>query len=325
MKNILFGIVFISPPFLKKLILKWFCGGRFGRGSSIGWFSSVVGARVELGEFTVVKPFTLIRCDGEVRIGNYTEVSSFSLIYGCANFRVGNKCYIGPQTWINVSEDVAMGNRVGIGPRTMIFTHGSFLPYTEGYWARFGKVTIKNNACVASDVFLNPGVEIGEDVYVTSRSTIKESIPSGWVVEGFPAKEVCRLNALRRPITPDRRDALILNILKHFLRFLQQTNRRIRVEYSENRVTVLRPRKRNYLIILVDSKGEVLHDYKRERDERIIALVNCQNWALSISKNRMLIFDFMTMKTPYSRDKVHRELYQFMKMYYGVIFEFEQC
>ena len=74
---------------------------------------------------------------GDVTIGNYTEISSFSVIYGCANFRVGNKCYVGPQTWINVSEDVVMGNGVGIGPRTMIFTHGSFLPYTEGYPVRF--------------------------------------------------------------------------------------------------------------------------------------------------------------------------------------------
>ena len=277
-----------------------------------------------MGDYSTVKPLTLIRCEGEVRIGKYTEISSFSIIYGCANFRVGNKCYIGPQTWINVSEDVVMGNRVGIGPRTMIFTHGSFLPYTEGYWARFGKVTFGNDVFLAAGVFVHPGVEIGEDVYVNSRSVISQSIPSGQVVEGFPSREVCQMEKIRRPVTPAKRDALILDMLKHFIFFVQQPNTGIKVTHHEDQITILQTHARDYLIILVNSKGMASVDYERHQDKRIIGLVNCQNWALPMTINKMLIFDFTDMKTAYTKDKLHRELYQFMKMYYGVIFEYDQ-
>lgn len=322
MKKILFGIVFIAPPFLKKIILKWFCGARFGRGAHIGWFSSVFGAKIELGEFATVRPLTLIRCDGEVRIGSYTEISSFSVIYGCSNFQVGNKCYIGPQTWINVSEDVVLGNGVGIGPRTMIFTHGSFLPYTEGYPVRFGKVIIGNNVWIAAGVFIHPDVQIGDNVLINSRSVIKKSIRSGQYVEGFPAKEIIPIEKIRFHITPAVKDELILDILVHFISFLKRRNVKIIAAYDENHLINLRYQGRDYIIILVNSKG-TLFDLQQYRNKNIIVLLNITNWSLPNIVNRMLIFDFTTMKTSYSRDKVHNELYQFMKMYYGMIFEYD--
>lgn len=43
MKNLIFAIVFISPPFLKKIILKCVRGAQFGRKSTIGWFSPIIG------------------------------------------------------------------------------------------------------------------------------------------------------------------------------------------------------------------------------------------------------------------------------------------
>jgi acetyltransferase-like isoleucine patch superfamily enzyme len=323
MKNLIFGIVFLSPPFLKKVILKWFCGAQFGRKSNIGWFSSIVGDSIAIGDYSTIKPLTLIRCDGQVSIGNYTEVSSFSVIYGCADFRVGNKCYIGPQTWINTSEDVVTGDRVGIGPRTMIFTHGSFFPYTEGYWARFGKVLIRNNVSLASDVFVHPGIEIGGNVFVNSCSVITQSIPSGQVVEGFPAKVVCPMEKVRRPITPAKRGALILNILKHFISFLQKTKSAIEVIHHEEQMALLRSRRRDYLITFINSKGIASVDFRKYQNKKMIALVNCHDRFPAISMNRILIFDFKSMKTQYSRDRVHQALYQFMRMYYGLIFEFE--
>jgi len=35
-----------------------------------------------------------------------------------------------------------MGNVSAIGPKCMVFTHGSFLPYIEGYWVKLEGVTI---------------------------------------------------------------------------------------------------------------------------------------------------------------------------------------
>ena len=100
---------------MKKILLKIACDAYFGRASRIGWFSAVTGNSLSMGDFTVVKPFTLIRCDGDVKIGKYTEIASFSLIYGSANFIVGDKCYLAPQLLFNVTEDIIIGNEVEPG------------------------------------------------------------------------------------------------------------------------------------------------------------------------------------------------------------------
>ena len=244
MRNVIFAIVFLAPPWLKKVILRWFCGAKFGRKANIGWFSSVIGSYVEMGHFSTIKPLTLIRCDGAVAIGSYTEVSSFSLLYGCANLHIGDRCYIGPQSLINVSEDVTIGNGVGMGARTIIFTHGSFLPYTDGYWANFGKVTIGNNVWIATGVFVHPGVTIEDSVFVNSRSVISGTVPFGSVMEGFPAKEVSRLDKIRRPVTPEKRDALIQNMLTHFVSFLKKARPNFEVYDHRARSVLIRSGKR---------------------------------------------------------------------------------
>ena len=276
-----------------------------------------------MGEFAVVKPFTLIRCDGEVRIGNYTEISSFSLIYGSANFAVGYKCYIGPQSLINVTEDVVIGNVVGIGPRTMIFTHGSFLPYTEGYWVRFGKVTIGNGVWIAAGVFIHPGVEVGDNVFVNSRSVITQSISSGQVVEGYPAKEVYPMEKLRRSVTPAKRDKFIQNTLSHFVSFSKQVDKSIQITDDSDHVVSLRSKGKEFAIALVNSSGDVPPQLEENHYNRIIVLSNCEDWKPPFLNEKATIFDFTTMKTTYSKDKLCCEFYLFLKQYYGIIFEYE--
>ena len=322
MNTLLFGIIFISPPIIKKCILRWFCGGRFGCHSSIGWFSAVIGSRIEIGNYSHIKPFTLIRCSGEVKLGEYTEISSFSIVYGCGNFIVGDKCYIGPQVWINVSEDVVIGHGVGIGPRTMIFTHGSFLPYTQGYPVRFGKVIIGNSVWITAGVFIHPGVRIGDNVLVNSRSVIKKDIPSGQYVEGFPGKEIRPMDEICHPVNLAERDELITNILRHFRSFLQKTKKQIHHVEGEDEFLSFRFRGKDYLVVLVGNQGAASLDLQPLAKKRIIILLNRINWIPPFEGNQIFIFNFPTMKTKYSKDKVHQELYQFMKMYYGIVFEY---
>jgi len=41
----LFGLIFISPPFLKKWLLRWFRRAKIGRQARLGWFSAVMASR----------------------------------------------------------------------------------------------------------------------------------------------------------------------------------------------------------------------------------------------------------------------------------------
>lgn len=320
-RGLVFGLVFILPPFLKKVVLRWLCGAKIGPKATIGWLSSVMGSNIEIGQYCSIKPLTLIRCDGEVKLGNYTEVSSFSLIYGCGNFQTGDKCYIGPQSLINLSEDVVLGSKVGIGPRTMIFTHGSFLPYTEGYPVRFGKVTVGDNVWMAAGVFVHPGVIVGDNVFVNSRSVITENIPSGQAVEGFPAKPVMKMDMLQRRVTPTIKDKLIAHIFNHYISFLVRTRRGIEIGQSSKTSREVRVKGRDYRIILVGSEPKESLGLGADESRKIIILSNRVDLKPEIYGSAV-VFDFVNLKTQYSRDELCRELNLFFKQYYGIVFEF---
>jgi hypothetical protein len=82
LKNFAFAIVFVCPPFLKKIILKWLSGAKIGHHVQFGWFSTISGGHIEIGDYAEVRAFSVIRCAGEVRIGAYAVISNFVMIYG---------------------------------------------------------------------------------------------------------------------------------------------------------------------------------------------------------------------------------------------------
>jgi acetyltransferase-like isoleucine patch superfamily enzyme len=321
LRALLFAVIFICPPILKTYILKWFCSAKIGRRARVGWFSSVMGSHVELGDYCAIRPLTLIRCDGEVRIGAYSEISTFVLVYGAASLSVGDHSYIGPQCLINVEEDVRIGNASGIGPRSMVFTHGSFPPYTEGYFANFRRVTIGDGVWIAAGVIIHPGVEVGNNVVVNAGSVLKQKVPAGELVEGFPARRVTMMDKVTRTMTPARVDAAISEIVGHFsgvvlgrklgIEFREETTNRIRFHY----------RRREYVVMCVTSDGVGSSVEEADRDKRLIFVVNRPDWIPPPYVKSPMVLDVTTKRADWSRDRVYVELRRFMRRYYGVWFE----
>lgn len=323
MRSFIFVVVFICPPFLKGYVLRWFSGARIGRHVRIGWFSAVMGRQIELGDFSEVRALTLIRCDGGVRISRYCVISNFVLVYGSASFIVGDHCYVGPQCLINADEDVRIGKGSALGPRCMIFTHGSFLPYTEGYWVKFSGVTIGDHVWIAAGVFIHSGVEVGSDVFVNSRSVLTRDVPAGEVVEGFPAVRVAGMAQLRRNMSPERLDAASSQMLERFRDVVLR--RRWGIELGANTANRLdfRYRNREYLMLYVPSNAAMPELGEKDHDKRCIFLVNRAHWLPPAAVKNPVIFDLTAMKTQWSRDKVAGELWRFMRTYFGVTFEYQ--
>lgn len=317
MRALLFGLVFVSPPFLKKWLLRWFCAARISPHAHIGWFSAVMGRRVELGYHSVIRPFTLIRLDGDLKLGHYSEISSFTLIYGSSSLIVGDQCYIGPQSLINADEEVRLGNESALGPRCMVFTHGSFLPYTEGYWVKRAGVTLGDRVWCAAGVFIHPGVEIGDDTFVNSRSVVTQAIPPGSVVEGNPAQVIHSMDQVRRKMSPRRVDAAALQMLHDFAEI--GLRRELGLQEIEDKGHTLRFRWRGraYAITLVPSTGIPPDEMETTTGACQIFLVNCPGWS---PPPQALVFNLLTMQTRFSPDQIHTSLRLFMQRYYGVRF-----
>lgn len=314
-RNIVFFIVFLSPPFLKVHILRWFCRAKIGRGVYIGWFSSVMGRQIKICDYSEIRSITLIKCDQEIDIGEYSAVSNFVFIYGAGSFILGNQSYIGPQCLFNVDEILRIGNISTIGPRTMIFTHSSFLPYTEGYWAKLAGVNIGNYAWIAAGVFIHPGVNIGSNVFINARSVVKNDICDNEVVEGFPAKAVGAMDKMKRVATPLRLDAISWQMVDSFSQLILLNKMGLSVKEKDMGRIEFSYRRKDYNIICVTS------DYVSDSpsDNKVtIFVVTREGWLPPVLCRKPLVIDLIAKAMASSPDKIYSEFYLFIKRFYGV-------
>ena len=316
MKAIIFGLVFISPPFLKKIILKWFCKGRFGKHASIGWFSSVCGNQIAMGEYSIIRPFTLINLNGNIQLDAYSEISSFCLIYGSSSMTIGEGSYIGPQSLINVEGDVVIGKQSAIGARGMIFTHGSFLPYTEGYFIKLDGVTLGDKVWCAAGVFIAPGVEIGSNTFVNSGSIVTQSISENSVAEGNPAKIIYPMERVKRVMTARHVDLALERILKDYAEMCLKREFKIDIKRMKRDELQFTWKRKGYRIKIIPSIGTIEEQETLSIPNEIF-IVNRQNW---VPGRKAIILDMQSMKTPFGRDPIQESLRVFMLRYFGLRF-----
>jgi acetyltransferase-like isoleucine patch superfamily enzyme len=311
-------LILVSPPFLKKALLQWFCDAHIGRRAQIGWFSAVMGRHVVLGDHSAIRPFTLVKLAGDLKLGDYSEISSFTLIYGTSSVVVGDNSYLGPQSLINADEPVRVGHGSALGPRSMVFTHGSFLPYTEGYWSKLAGVTIGDKVWCAAGVFLHPGVEIGEDSFVNSRSVVTATVPPGSIVEGNPAQVVGQMERLKRKMSPRRVDAAMAHVLQSFAEVGLRRELGIDVVDESSHRLRFSWRGTEYCISLIPSTGPAPEPPSAQA--RQIYLVNAADWSPPAGA---MVYDLGAMHTRFTSDGIHTALRRYMLRYYGMRFRDE--
>lgn len=215
MKIRLIALVITSllPNRLKVFIYRHFLGANIGANVSIGIFALIDSQNIVINENSTIGHFTHIYAHS-VKIGKYATVGNFAQIE-VNNFVMGNRATIssfveiegdksdvnsryamGMYSWVfkychvNVIRPVTLGINVGIGGRSCIFTHGYWLPGTEGYPVDYNEVSIGNDVWIPWGCFIMPGVKIGNRVIVGARSLINKDIPDGALFAGIPAKMI---------------------------------------------------------------------------------------------------------------------------------------
>lgn len=322
MRKLLLVVLLLSPPFLKRLLLRLFWRAKIGRGVRIGWFAAVTGRHIELGDYSEVRAFSTVRCR-EVSIGAYSVIGSYVHVYGPACFTMGHHSIVGNHAQINVWEDVRLGNVSAIGPGSTVLTHGTFLPYTEGYWVKFAPVTIGDRVWIASGVTIQPGIRIGNEVFVNALSLVKKDLPDGTIAEGNPAREVGRMEKLRRTMTPQRLDAAAAAMLEHFAEVALRRERGIeptpdgpgRIRFASGR--------RTYLIACVTAGGPDLTPGDCTGAQRVILIVTRPNWTPPPELPGAMAIDLVRNRTRRSGDPLHLALARFLRGYYGVPLEYQ--
>jgi hypothetical protein len=216
---------------------------------------------------------------------------------------------------INADEPVVIGAGSALGPRSMVFTHGSFLPYTEGYWVKLAGVTLGNKVWCAAGVFLHPGVEIGDNSFVNSMAVVSSAIPSNSVVEGNPAKVIYPMERVQRKMSPRQVDLALERTLGDFAEMCLRREFNIQpVAVTPNQLK-FHWRGRLYRVEIIPSAGAL--SPPPSENERCIFLVNCTDWQ---TPPNALALDVPGCRTQYGHDPVHTALRLFLLRYYGVRF-----
>ncbi len=167
-----------------------------------------IGAHVKLLPGTVLRGRS-IRIDRRCELGPDVRVDCREVILGeetmlrarvtaaglatpQSRLELGRRVRVFQDTFLNPSMPLTVGDETGLGGRSLIFTHAAWQSILEGYPIEFAPITIGRNVWLPWQVFVLPGVEIGDDVTVAAGSVVSRSIPSGSLAAGYPARVLKR-------------------------------------------------------------------------------------------------------------------------------------
>jgi len=147
----------------------------------------ILARSVEIGPSARIRFGTMISARS-FSAGEKTLIGYFVQAKGMSDLKIGPACVIGPQTMINCDCPVTLNYYSGVGPRCTLFTHGSFLPTTEGYRTTFGSIELKEKAWVTMGSTVGPGVTVGAGTTVMPGTVLLESVGPKRLVSGNPVK-----------------------------------------------------------------------------------------------------------------------------------------
>ncbi len=125
------------------------------------------GARV--GEQVLVRPSATITFPWKVSIGDYSWIGDDVVLYSLGEIVIGAHAVISQRSYL-----------CGAGHDTTKLTF-DMLP---------GAIGVEDQAWIAADVFIAPGVTVGRGCVVGARSTVFHDLPAGMVCYGNPAVAV---------------------------------------------------------------------------------------------------------------------------------------
>ena len=241
------------PSFIKKIIYR-LKGYKIGKNVNIGLGSIIIGKNVEIRNNTNIGFLSIIKAK-KIKINRFVTIGSFvyidteqleigedskirehvyvaGLTTPESKLILGKRCSILQYSFLNPSKEIIFGDDCGIGGGCKLFTHGSYLSILEGYPVTFAPITLGNNVWIAWDVFILPGVTIGDNVIIGANSLVTRGIPSNCIASGNPAKVKVRNFPLS--ISEGKKKEIIKDILCEFVNYLDYKGMRTEKKESKN-------------------------------------------------------------------------------------------
>ncbi len=325
-------IVFLGlfPSFIKKVIYR-LMGYRIGKNVSIGLGSVIIGKDVEINDNVKIGFLTLVKCK-RIKIGRYVTIGSFvyidtedleigedseirEYVYVAglktpeSKLKLGKRCGIFQYSFLNPTKPIILGNDCGIGGCCKLFTHGSYLSKLEGYPVAFAPITLGDNVWIPWDVFILPGVTIGNDVVVGAGSIINRNIPSNCIAAGNPAKVV--VDKFPLPVSKQEKDSILKEIFSEFKNHIEHNNFTVSTNELENGFSIICKKRKNHQLIFLDNYSAI-----QESDNDYVLILNDDTKIEDIYKNKGInMIISIPRKERIGKSHIGEEFYRFMSRY----------
>ena len=118
-------------------------------------------------------------------------------IWEPSNLVMGSKSTLGRDVTIYNCAEIKIGRHTTISQRTTLCTgthtpKSSELSLNPSMELKVAPIIVGNCCWITTEVFVHPGVEIGNNVVVGARSVVLNDLESDWTYGGFPAKKLSK-------------------------------------------------------------------------------------------------------------------------------------
>ena len=121
----------------------------------------------KIGKGVIIRPTAKIQFPWKISIGDYSWIGDEVVLYSLG--------------------DIVIGKNVVISQKSYLCT-GSHNYKSKNFDIYSKRIIIEDKVWIATDVFIAPGITIGEFSIIGARSSVFNDIPSGYICYGNPAK-----------------------------------------------------------------------------------------------------------------------------------------
>jgi len=216
------------------------CKNKFSIGdrSQIGYFTSISGHSVQIGHDSKIRSAVIINADN-IHIGNDVTISETAILRAGhlserSSLVIDDLVHIFPATTIDPSRLVHLKEECAVGPGCSIFTHGSYKDALNGYPVNYGDVIIGERVELTYNVFVAPGVTIGNDTVVGYGSYVNHDLPANVLAAGLPAVIKRRKEQFAPSPSEEEKKKILEDILSEFKNHLSYKN----IPFSEEQISL---------------------------------------------------------------------------------------
>lgn len=287
LKKVVSFLCYLLPSWPTRFLYR-LCGYRIGKNTKMPVFSYIFADEMAIGNDVNIRRLVYIRVR-RLTVGANTIISYGSQIKGVAGFTCGDNCFIGIHCLIHCAEDVTLGFYSGFGPRSTVYTHGSFLPLTMGYPAKFAPVVLEDFVWVGMEVTIMPGAHIERNCIINPGVVIQGRVKSDSFVQldakQYVIHDLSRLQKISKKDTAYWHDRIITTFLN---------SKSVAFEYDAQAKTYAVPGRFAFVSHPETNSIELLVSGKK------------------------IIYDLEHYDVTASRREFHREFLDFIRLYYGL-------